>query len=769
MKKKSKILIGFIAAWCAVQLLGLAPARALCLTGPEVVKLDWNTRAMTAADVNADGLTDIIVIDNDTARVMILYQTADGKSPASTRRIVHPDRWEPVLEDARFQKGHVVTGLMAFDLAAGDLNGDGRVDLAYTGNTVPLTIRFQGEEGEFSEEWTDDHIEPLQWSSCMQITDIDSDGSNELIVLASKNLYVYRLSESGRPYLWRFYRLSDERAGRLWVADINGDRRRDILYMVDDDASPVMIRLQDETCDFGPEIPVRTGQAFKALAYLQGAPDTFSMAAVSSATGLIRTIGIEHSMEEASDSMQLNIYSSDIASGNTALYAAGDFNGDGLPDMAAADPGGARVLIYFRQADARFKEAAVFPSFSHVSALSTLRKGKDKPDALLLVSEDESVAGISEMTLASKPRLNFPVILKTGAKPLIAAAIEADGGRAGDEIVLVEKTDQDSLLNLRLLAFENGDVKEISAAELNNIQREPRDLFVTDLNNDRKEDLLMMFPREPARIFIQKDGNLVEVCQDSAIRKGTLDDLNPARLGSGDSNNDGADELLVSADGYVRALQLNEKNELTIIDQFNSAHSSARLEAPEFVDIDGDGRAELLVMVPEKKVIEVLNRQDDGIYRSRKFIEIGDISLSGSLIYPDPDGVSLIYLGKDRFWEMAFGRGAWAGKDRVPPYETDLKDVAYTALGAGEFDGVAGDDLIAVDGQNHVLELLTAEASAGYKSRLHFTIFDQNLNYGGRRGSTDEPREMLIDDFSADGKDDIALLVHDRILLYIQK
>jgi hypothetical protein len=47
---------------------------------------------------------------------------------------VNANRWEPVVEDARFRKASVTTGVTVFDLVVGDFNGDGKPDLAYTGD-----------------------------------------------------------------------------------------------------------------------------------------------------------------------------------------------------------------------------------------------------------------------------------------------------------------------------------------------------------------------------------------------------------------------------------------------------------------------------------------------------------------------------------------------------------------------------------------------------------------------------------------------------------
>ena len=126
-------------------------ALALSFSGPEVLKLDWSTRALNVSDMDGDGLNDLVVINNDTAKIEILYQLAEGTDGMNRKRQLKRNRWEPVLEDARFWSETITIGFPLFDLAIGDLNGDGRNDLAYTGRESPLTVRFQGE----SKNWTE--------------------------------------------------------------------------------------------------------------------------------------------------------------------------------------------------------------------------------------------------------------------------------------------------------------------------------------------------------------------------------------------------------------------------------------------------------------------------------------------------------------------------------------------------------------------------------------------------------------------------------------
>ena len=101
-------------------------------------------------------------------------------------------------------------------------------------------------------------------------------------------------------------------------------------------------------------------------------------------------------------------------------------------------------------------------------------------------------------------------------------------------------------------------------------------------------------------------------------------------------------------------------------------------------------------------------------------------------------------------------------------YETDLEAVHYSYVEGADFDQDGSVDLIAVDGQSHVVEFLVQKESK-WESRMFWEVFEQNMHYQGRTGSTVEPREVVIGDFTGDGKLDFALLVHDRILFYPQE
>ena len=64
---------------------------------------------------------------------------------------------------------------------------------------------------------------------------------------------------------------------------------------------------------------------------------------------------------------------------------------------------------------------------------------------------------------------------------------------------------------------------------------------------------------------------------------------------------------------------------------------------------------------------------------------------------------------------------------------------------------------------------INSNKSKSWQSVMHFRVFEKNMHYRGRQGGQREPREILVEDLNGDGKDDFALLVHDRLLTYLQQ
>jgi hypothetical protein len=77
-------------------------------------------------------------------------------------------------------------------------------------------------------------------------------------------------------------------------------------------------------------------------------------------------------------------------------------------------------------------------------------------------------------------------------------------------------------------------------------------------------------------------------------------------------------------------------------------------------------------------------------------------------------------------------------------------------------------DLVALDpGRTHLFEFLRKDRDH-WSSAMHFQVFEASQNFKGRRGGNLQPREFLVGDLNADELDDLVLLIHDRIIVYLQ-
>lgn len=747
---------------------------ALSFSGPEVLKLDWSTRALNVSDMDGDGLNDLVVINNDTAKIEILYQLAEGADGVNRKRQLKRNRWEPVLEDARFESEAIAIGFPLFDLAVGDLNGDGRNDLAYTGRESPLTVRFQGESGNWAEAEEFGGFEALGWTGALEIADIDADGSAELIVISVDGLRIIELGKDGHLHEKGFYYITGQNPFNLNIEDVTGDGRPDIVYITADGKQSLVLREQLEGGGFGPELRFPLDRPVRSIYVLPHTEDeSTSFCSVDSRSGSLEFFNLEkrHVSEnqERLLSEQPDVYPIFKKGRSAASYAIGDLNGDKQEDLLVANPDRAEVALFLKD-PGYFHSPQTFPSFSEISSMSYGHFFEGDPNAVVLLSVGERMMGISQM--GPEGRIQFPRQLAIGeGDPLVCSAVNLDGDDY-DELALVSEVDNTMTLILAQPADrKNADTEwiEISRVELKDVKRKPNAIREVALFEGNSRGLMIFVPREaPVLLSVEnfEDMKLKTFAHESTVRESLMEDVQPVQISVLDVNADGKNELIVGQAGYARALQVKGEM-LEMVDQFNARRSEDVVSA--IIPFYDEGRVQQLVFyVEESGEFQIIKRNADGVFRYDSSIDVGKIELIDWYQLSDiQDEGEFIFAGKDRFWNLNNGADVWARVVKSS-YETHLKDVFYNFVEGADFDQDGAFDFIAVDGQNHIVEILSQQ-EAGLESRIYWEIFEQNLHYQGRNGSKTEPRQVVVADLTNDGKMDFAFLVHDRILFYPQK
>ena len=108
----------------------------------EIFKLEERSQGMLAGDLNHDGKTDLVLIDNSHSRLDLLIQRdPDTATPEADTDDVN------ALENApRFDHQKLSVDAEISTLALGDFNGDQLTDIAALGKPDELTIYFQSPE-----------------------------------------------------------------------------------------------------------------------------------------------------------------------------------------------------------------------------------------------------------------------------------------------------------------------------------------------------------------------------------------------------------------------------------------------------------------------------------------------------------------------------------------------------------------------------------------------------------------------------------------------
>ena len=767
------VFLGFVVSTAS------AASVPIQFSAPEIVQLDWSTRAMVSGDLDGDGLGDIALLNNDRAQIELLFQLAEDADLKARKRAARQDRWDPVLEDARFVSEPITVGYSMFDLAVGDLNRDGRVDLAYTSRETPLEIRFQSDGGDWVESYEIDDFEALGWTNTVKITDIDNDGYDELVALAADAIRIYDSVESGQLGEPAIYYLTGENPFNLMLVDVTADGLDDLLYLSTDGRQSLALREQLPGGGFGPELRHRMDRPARTIhAVRDSSRQLAQLIAVDSRTGILEFLDLEHSTARGGLFSDLepkpDIYPIISKSGsvNTPSYALGDFDGDGVQELVVTDTSKSEVM-FFERTQVGYQAVKSFPTLSNASSVTAGQFYDHAQMELVVVSEEEKTLGLSR--LSAHGRLSFPKqIFEFAGEPVFVKAMDLD--RDGfDELVVIGKTDEGtSDFRLSILVPEErldrlSDWSVEFSYELSGVRRDPSGVLMLDTFGDGFPGIMIFVPREPP-VFLSSVGieplRFREIASESTIRESLLKGIRSSEVSIFDTNSDGSKELVVARTGFARAYGF-EQDEIVMVDQYNARRGSDKIATvlPQF---DGDKLTAMALYVETDGKFQFLLPEADGVYRYARSREVGQIKLVGAeILDQETESPSFLLAGEDRFWFFPsdLRKKFWK---TVNTYETDLEDAHYSHVASADFNNDGRLDLIAVDGSENVADILTYEEGA-FASQLFWQVFEQNMHYQGRKGTKLEPRQILIDDFNGDGVSDFSFLVHDRILTYFSE
>ena len=738
---------------------------------PKIIKLDWATRALQAMDLDGDGSLDLAVINNDKAQIELLYQKSSDVEREESKRILPRDRWEPDFEDAGFDADKVTVGFPMFDLGVGDLNGDGLADLVYTARDVPLTVRFQSKEGG---QWLDsqefDGFDAFGWHSTLKVVDVDDDGFAEIVLLSADAVRVFSQDGEGGLLEAEVYFLTGENPFNLEVIDITRDGLAEICYITTEGKQSLVMREQLCGGGFGAERRFVLERPVRMYA-----PLDLNLVSVDSRSGALEFFEITKvSQTEVGlplEGVQPQIYPVFEKGQEGARYAFGDLNGDGEQDLQVANSAGSELLVFMKE-EGHFLASKRFPTFSVISALAAGRFFETDREAVVALSRDEKMIGLSQYDKSG--RVSFPRLINVGeGEPIVCAAVDLDGD-GYSELALVNESEE----GRQLVIAKPAQRKKLTSVweillqiQLEGVRRDPISIRALDIFGERGAGLMLFVPREAPMLLAPKTDSgaydLEIVCARSSVRESLLKGIAPAQVSVVDVDGDGQQELVAARTGFARAVRFLE-GQLEMVDQYNARRSGDEVAAV-IPSVDAEGVSGLVLYVSNQGELQFLSRDEDGVLRYRHTEKVGSIKVSGwsHLEGKGKAGDAYLLYGDDRFWYFAAQADSWT-REVGKSFETDLEDVYFSHVSSGDFDDDGHTDIVAVDGNEHVVEILQG-GELSMKSLMFWEIFEQNMHYQGRTGGKLEPRQTITADLNSDGRLDFAFLIHDRIICYLRE
>ena len=739
-------------------------------TGPEVFPIDSQISLLHAADLNGDGLMDLIVVNNARSKINLLYNQT-GKTNIAVPREGQKKELNELPPDARFRIDSIASEKRIFSIVVADLNGDGKPDLAYYGDPKELVALYNLGSNTWSapKRWPidDGQLTP----NSLATGDLNGDKRTDLVLLGENNIYFLPQTADhslGEPRKIPF----SGTVKAVQVLDIDGDGRDDLLLINWDSPNPFRFRLQNADGELGPEVyfslpPIRAYLADD----LDGDHKT-EIVTIAQNSGRAQVSNfVRKPAEPLSGAFKQGQFEVLPLNKTTRAHRGilwADINGDGLPDLLVAEPDSGQLTVQLQKADGTLAAAKTFPTLTGVSEIAVSDWKGDGSQKIFLLSSDEHQIGVTE--LDKKGRIAFPTILPIDGRPL-TMAIGPLQPKAKPTLAVI--TEQDTNRNLVTLT---ADGKSHTQKLSESFKASPSSMMMHDANQDGLADLVVLIPYEKIKVLIQKPDHTTFDEEDVLPPGGSTEE---PWVSAADVDGDGKPELLLAQKNFIRAVVLKSEGgkgtndkavwSFYVKDQINGASSDSRIIGAAPLRNGTNAIASLFLLDSVRKALTLCERDKAGVWQVVRNVPlpVTDFTSLSGVALGSSNVNSLTLIGPNTVGTMAMSGQVWEFSE-MDSYETPIKDGHLADVVAGDLKNDGRKDLVFLETAKNYLDLVTFELPHKLVPANRWQVFEERT-FRSRRNDSLEPREAVIADVTGDGKNDLIVLVHDRILVYPQE
>lgn len=739
-------------------------------TGPEIFPVDPVISDLRVADLDGDGLNDIVVVNNLRSKITVLYNRTGKTNRVDTQKPAAKREINELPPDARFRIESLASEKRISALVVADLNGDKRPDIAYYGDPRELVVIYnQG-----SNSWSAPRRWPIEdgdlSSNGLTSGDLNGDGLTDLVLLSERHVY-FLAQTPGHPLAEPVKIPVASPAKSVLVLDVDGDGRSDLLLVNWESQTPFRFRLQDGTGQLGPELYFTMSPVRSYWADNLEENEKVQVMTIAQSSGRATVWEFAHKPAEPLDGFregQFQVLPLNKTEKPRRGLLWADLNGDGRADLIVAEPESGRLAVHFQKPDGTLAEAKTFPTLMGVTDLAAADWEGDGKTELFLLSGDEKAVGIAR--LDENQRLPFPTLIPLDGKPLTLAVGALQAGAKPTLAIIVDQDGQRSLVT------RTADGKTRSQKLSDNFKSNPTTLVFHDADHDGLADLVMLIPYEKVKVLRQLAGGGFDEL-DIAPPGGSLE--NPW-LSLADVDGDGRTELLLAQKNFLRAVVLKPEQApagstnkpawtFEVKEQINGAGSDSRLVGAAAIPRGTNVTPSLFLLDAERKVLTLCERDASGVWQTMRNVTLPVTEFTGlrplALGGAAPNCVA--FFGLNAVAWMGLSGETWELRP-LDGYESPIKDGYLHDVVSGDLNNDGRKDLVFLETGKNYVDLVLFDANHKLVPGNRWQVFEQRT-FRNRGGEMPEPREAAVVDVTGDGKSDLIVLVHDRILVYPQE